>query len=92
MIKVHHRINTVSQLKQVPVKDGVEFDLHAYGERLVVHHDPFSNGVDLHEWISYYKHALLIVNLKEEGIENQVLDILKKKQNRIILFVRYDIS
>ena len=32
------------------------------------------------KWIKYYKHALLIINIKEEGLEESILKILKENK------------
>ena len=49
-------------------------DLHAYGDRLVVHHDPCREGLDFNEWLAAFRHAFIIFNIKEEGIEREVRD------------------
>ncbi|MDH5573113.1 MAG: hypothetical protein OEY89_15235 [Gammaproteobacteria bacterium] len=78
MIKIIHRVNEIEQLTNLDCGFGVEMDIHAYGSELVVHHDPFKKGVLLAEWIKYYKHSFIILNVKEEGVENEVLKIIKK--------------
>ena len=72
MLRIVHRVNTLEQLDHVPTELGVELDLHAYGDRLVVHHDPFSDGPDFEDWLTHYRHAFVILNVKEEGIESRV--------------------
>jgi hypothetical protein len=76
MLKVIHRINTIEQLQKVPPHYGVEVDLHAYGDKLVVHHDPFEQGVDLEAWLEHYNHAFVVLNIKEEGIEQRVREMV----------------
>ena len=49
-------------------------DIHAYGDRLVVHHDPFQEGLDFNEWLVAFRHAFTIFNVKEEGLEREVRD------------------
>lgn len=77
MIKIMHRVNTISQLKSTSSCLGVEMDLHAFGEELVVHHDPFIHGEHFSDWLKYYNHSFVILNLKEEGIETKTLEMLK---------------
>ena len=42
------------------------------GDALVIHHDPFANGVSFEDWLAYYRHRTLILNVKEEGLEELV--------------------
>ena len=73
-----HRRNTIAELKATPAKYGIEMDIRSYGGRLIVHHEPFVNAVDFEEWIKFYKHKTLILNIKEEGIEYRVKEIVEK--------------
>ncbi len=75
MIKVLHRINLLDELENVKKSFGVEVDIHAYGDRLVVHHNAFSDGVDLQTWLSVCGNRFVIFNIKEEGIESRVRDM-----------------
>lgn len=72
MIKVIHRINSLEELKKIDPAYGVEVDIHAYGDKLIVHHDAFQDGPDLSDWLSLCGDRLVIFNIKEEGIESQV--------------------
>ena len=85
-----HRRNTIQELMSTSTKYGVEIDLRAFKDRLVVQHDPFIQGEDFEEWIKFYKHGTLILNIKEEGIEQEVINILKK--NNIEKFFLLDQS
>jgi hypothetical protein len=76
MLKICHRINNIEQLRNIPVEYGVEMDLHAFGNRLVVHHNPFVDAVDFEQWLTGFNHAFLILNIKEEGIEQNVKEIV----------------
>lgn len=73
MIVVAHRRNSLESLRATPTHLGVEMDVRIRGERLVVAHDPFEDGADLDEWLDAFGHALLIVNVKEEGLERLIL-------------------
>ncbi len=79
MLFVAHRINTIEELLDVPLNCGVEIDLREtiHGD-CVLQHDPFKDGVYFEEWLKYYKHSMLICNIKSEGIEMYVRDMLKK--------------
>ncbi len=76
---IKHRINTIEELKKTPQSFGVEMDLHAYGSKLVVHHDPKCSGVLFEDWLSHYNHTFCILNIKEEGIEQEVVEMMESK-------------
>lgn len=76
MILVSHRRNTLAQLRETPVELGIEVDIRSRGEQLIVHHDPFAEGADFEDWIRDYRHRLLILNTKEEGLEQRLLGIM----------------
>lgn len=78
MIVVAHRRNTLAELAATPTHLGVEMDVRTRGDRLVVAHDPFQDGPDLADWLDRYEHRLLIVNVKEEGVEALVLPELAR--------------
>lgn len=78
MIIINHRVNTIEKLQATPKECGVEIDLRAYNNRLILHHDPFCDGVDFEEWIKHYKHNVLILNTKCEGIERRTKEIVEK--------------
>lgn len=79
MLKIIHRVNTIKELNKVPKKYGVEIDVRSRDGFLILNHDPFQMGV---VWLDYYlehfKHKFLVVDIKEEGIEEEVIKLLKK--------------
>ena len=78
MIKILHRVNTIEELAKIDTSYGVEVDVHAYGKKLVVHHDAFEDGPDLSDWLSACGNRLVILNIKEEGIESRVRELAIK--------------
>ncbi len=74
-----HRCNTLAQLLTTPIKYGVEVDIRSFGEKLIIHHDPFVVGEDFNDWLDNYRHGTLILNVKEEGLEQRLLDLMEKK-------------
>jgi len=44
MLKIAHRINTISQLQNNHTEYGVELDLRPDGDKIIIHHDPFTEG------------------------------------------------
>lgn len=79
MIIVAHRRNTIEQLRATPHNLGIEVDIRSAGDRLIIHHDPFADGEDFKAWLSHYRHRLLILNVKEEGLERRLLDLMASK-------------
>ena len=75
---IAHRINTIEELKQVPVDYGVELDLRDRGDRLILAHDPFMGGEDFEEYLKHYKHGTMILNIKSERIEHRILALIQK--------------
>lgn len=76
MIIVSHRRNTAEQLRETPREYGVEVDIRSHGDRLVIHHDAFAGGEDFECWLEDYGHRLLILNVKEEGLEEKLLRLM----------------
>ena len=78
---VAHRINTLESLKIVPSHFGTEIDLRARGSELYLHHDAFCEK-DADAFVDYldaYRHGLLVLNIKEAGIETEVLRLVRER-------------
>ena len=75
---IAHRINTIEELKNVPKNYGVELDLRDFGDSIILQHDPFKNGENFEEYLKYYRHKTMILNIKSERIEYKVLELLRK--------------
>jgi hypothetical protein len=78
MIFVSHRINTIKKLKKTPKFYGIEIDVRDYKKKIILSHDPFRPGESFYEFLKKYDHKFLILNVKSEGIESNILQILKK--------------
>jgi hypothetical protein len=77
MIIIKHRVNTSKELLTLNPEFGVEVDIRTFGHRLVVSHDPYNDKAeDFKNWISLYNHHTLIINIKEEGLEDSIEKIL----------------
>ncbi len=74
-----HRINKLDELKKLPHNFGVEIDIRSKDSKLILNHEPFKNGCNFIDYIENYKHGTLVLNIKEAGIENEVLKIVKSK-------------
>ena len=79
MILISHRVNKIDDLIKTPKKYGVEIDIRSWANKLIVHHDPFNEGEEFNEWIKFYDHSFLILNVKEEGLEEKIIEILNKR-------------
>jgi hypothetical protein len=77
MLIIAHRVNTIEQLEATPVEYGVEIDLRDRGDRLILQHDPFQDGVDFAHWLEHYRHRLIILNVKSERIEHRTLELVQ---------------
>lgn len=87
MIYIKHRINTAAQLQETDPQYGVELDLRDRGERLIITHDAFGDGEDFEEYMKGFHHNTLIANVKCEGVEQRVLEVLKKHQVENFFFL-----
>ena len=70
---ISHRRNTIAQLRETPRHLGVEVDIRSIGDRLVIHHDAFVEGESFDDWLACYEHGTLILNVKEEGLEQALV-------------------
>ncbi len=75
---IAHRKNTIEDLKQTEPCYGIEMDIRSNNGELVVHHDPFAQGCLFKDWLKHYQHQTLILNVKEEGLEQAVLELVQK--------------
>jgi hypothetical protein len=76
---IAHRRNTLAELNATPREYGVEVDVRSYGDRLIVHHDPFQTGESFDAWIAAYRHGMLILNVKEEGLEDRLIASMRDR-------------
>jgi hypothetical protein len=78
MIIIKHRINTLEKIKKTSNEYGVEIDLRSSNNKIYLNHDPFKRGVIFEKWIKLFNHKILVLNVKEEGLEKFIIKILKK--------------
>lgn len=77
MIFICHRVNTIDALSKIDPCHGVEIDLRDNQGKLILSHDPFSEGALLDDFLKHYRHGTLILNIKSERIEHKVLEHLR---------------
>ena len=75
---IAHRINTWQEENTLPEEVGIEFDVRDSNGKIIVTHDPFTDGEEFEIFLSKISKRFLIVNVKSEGIEQNILAILKK--------------
>jgi hypothetical protein len=78
MLIIEHRINDSETLQSIPVEHGVEIDLRSDEKGVYLSHDPFTKGEYFDNWLKKYNHAFLVLNVKEDGLESAVLELLKR--------------
>ncbi len=76
---VIHRVNLINDLKSLSIKYGCEIDIRSQGSKLILNHEPYITGDNLIDYLDNYKHGLLILNIKEAGIENDVLKLVRER-------------
>jgi hypothetical protein len=74
---IRHRINSLEELADVPSFYGIEFDVREGPIDVIVTHDPWTDGPLLWDFLTECRHAFYIVNIKCEGIEDRVLELLR---------------
>ena len=74
-----HRVNTIEELKRIPKEYGCEIDIRTDGSKLILNHDPFSKGDDFIDYLDEYKNSTLVLNIKESGIEDTVLEEVRSR-------------
>lgn len=84
---IAHRRNTAAELVATPAEYGVEVDIRSFGERLIIHHDPFREGEDFETWMQSFRHGTLILNVKEEGLEARLIEIMRQRSVEDFFFL-----
>ena len=73
-----HRVNSVSALAEIDPKYGVEIDLRTNNGNLILAHDPFTEGELFSDWLKFWRGQSLILNVKEDALENSILKCLNE--------------
>lgn len=80
MLIIEHRKNTIEELRAVPKEHGVEIDIRSENHRLILHHESFHDGTDFERWLEFYDHKFLILNTKEEGLEERIKTLILRRR------------
>lgn len=76
-----HRVNKIKDLRKIPQIYGTEIDIRSYRSKLILNHEPKLSGDNFENYLENYKNGILVLNIKESGIEDEVLSIVKKFDN-----------
>jgi hypothetical protein len=79
MIIIQHRVNDINVLQQTPKHLGVEIDIRSNREELYLSHDPFVEGPSFTKFLDHFDHSFIVLNLKEEGLEDRCVELLQSK-------------
>jgi hypothetical protein len=71
-----HRVNAISALEKIEPSYGVEIDLRSKDGNLILSHDPFVDGDLFSEWLKHWRGQSLILNVKEDALEDSTLELL----------------
>ena len=75
---IRHRRNTIEELRSTPPEFGIEIDIRSHGRDLILHHDAFTSGDNFDDWLKQFHHGTLILNVKEEGLEDVCLERMRR--------------
>lgn len=78
MLLIEHRVNTLEHLQRVPPERGIEVDVRDYDGDLRLVHDPFQSSERLEDLLAAYRHALVIFNVKCDGLEGRIIELAAK--------------
>lgn len=73
-----HRVNSKSVLETIEPTFGVEIDLRTKSDALILAHDAFAQGELFEDWLSAWHGHPLILNVKEDALEERILEVLNK--------------
>ena len=78
-LTIEHRINTIAELKRVPKDRGVEIDVryNSASDRLILNHE-LGTGEELDRYLDHFKHAFIVFNIKEAGIEDRCIALAEE--------------
>ena len=74
-----HRVNTINELKGIDKNFGAEIDIRSNGSELILNHEPSQGGERFVDFLDEYNHGTIILNIKEAGIEKNVLYLIRQR-------------
>lgn len=79
MIIINHRCNSIRELSATPTRYGLEIDLRSLNGQIVLSHEPYVPGETFQDWLRGYNHGLIVLNVKEDGLEEEILRLLTSR-------------
>ena len=73
-----HRVNSKSALEMLEPTFGAEIDLRTKSNSLILAHDAFTQGELFEDWLSAWHGQPLILNVKEDALEELILEVLNQ--------------
>ena len=77
MLIIQHRINTIKDMIQTPNNLGIEIDIRSYKDELILNHEPYIKGEKLIDFLDKFENKFIILNVKEEGLENRLIKLMR---------------
>lgn len=84
---IAHRVNTTKELQDIPSNCGVEIDLRDRGNDIIISHEPFQSGEKFEDYLKHYDHGTMILNIKSEGIEHRIIELLREYEMKNWFFL-----
>ena len=85
---IWHRINTIKELNEIPIDDGVEIDIRSIKGVPYLSHFIDQDGILFEDWLKHYHlKGTLVLNVKEEGLEVILINLLNKYGIRNYVFL-----
>jgi len=85
---IAHRVNTIDELVNIPYWCGVELDLRDTDDKIGVVHDPYiKTDCTFDKYIEHVDNRFMILNIKSEGIEHEIIKILNKYNKKDYFFL-----
>ncbi len=81
---IRHRTNRLADLALLDRSWGAEIDIRSRNGRLILSHDPHKNGEPFDRFVQSFsrrgQQGPLVLNTKEDGLEEEILKTLKRFQ------------
>ena len=87
-LPIIHKVNTIDKLKTIPVNYGVEIDIRFENKYLYLSHDPIvklDSVCMLQDFLSEFNHKFLVANVKDAGIEAEVINTIREVTENFFL-------
>lgn len=78
---IQHRINSIEELKSTNKDKGIEVDIRwsdKFNKLIITHDLPNRQYLFLEDYLNFYEHKLLILNIKSSLCEEPCIDLMEK--------------